>query len=220
MNSLVLRIFIISLVFSLGYGFDFLSRTDNHTQKTEVNSFLPEIEALPNNNLTESNINNWLHDQEPIDWVFEVYLSATEWNWQIRKPGVFCSEVMNCTVNSHRDLLVDFEGFANLTNIPSNTQLNTSYAISQLVPPPPNSEYWLSANELNSADFIIPAHNEMTWNLWCKVNVTNNIPALEYENRPTITFIIPGIIDWFEPELSSVPVSKSLNNRQINRLLK
>lgn len=202
MNSLVLRILIISLVFSMGYGLDFPAREDSHTQKTEVNSILSNTEAFSSNKLTESNINNWLRDQDPVDNVFEVDLSATEWDWQIRKTGVFCSEVMVCKVNTNRDLLVDFNGFANLINSSSNTQINTSYAISQLIPPPPNSAYWIPANDLNLADFIIPAHNEMTWNLWCLVDVTSNITAAEYENRPTITFSVSGVIYWVEPELS------------------
>jgi len=218
MNSLVLRILIISSVLNLGYGFDFPAERDNHTQKTENHSILSKNEALFNNNLTESNINNWFQNQEPIDFSFEVYVSATDWDWRIRKTGVFCSEVMSCSVSTHHDLLVDFEGFANLINIQSNTQINTSYAISQLVPPPPNSESWISANDLNSADFMIQAHEDKTWNLWCKLDVTNNILPLEYENQPIITFIIPGVLDWFEPEVTSVPVSRTLNNRQIKRL--
>lgn len=216
MNSLVLRILIISSVLSLGYGFDFPADKDNHTQKTENHSVLTENEAFINN-LTESNINNWLQNQEPIDFSFEVYVSATEWEWKIRKTGVFCSEVMSCSVSTNHDLLVDFEGFANLTNNDSSIQINTSYAISQLAPPPPNSTSWIMANELNSADFMIQAHEDKTWNLWCKLGVTNNILPYEYENRPTITFTIPGVLDWFEPEISSVPMSKSLNNRQIKR---
>lgn len=219
MNSLVLSILIISSVLSMGYGFNLPSSKDNHTQKTEMHSILPENEASVNN-LTESNINNWLQNQEPTDFSFEVYLSATEWDWRIRKTGVFCSEVMSCSVNTNHDLLVDFEGFANFTNIDSNTQINTSYAISQLIPPPPNSGYWISASDLNAADFIIPAHENKTWNLWCRLDVTNNILPLEYENQPTITFMVPGVIDWFESEITSVPMSKSLNNRTINRFSK
>ncbi len=216
MNSLVLHIFIIYSVFSLGYGFDFVIERQIYTQKTEFNSILLENEALINN-LTESNINNWLQNQEPIDFSFEVYVSATEWEWKIRKTGVFCSEVMSCSVRTNHDLLVDFEGFANLTNTDSSLQINTSYAISHLIPPLPNSTSWITANNLNTADFMIQAHENKTWNLWCKLDVTNNVKPYEYENRPTITFIIPGVIDWFEPEITSNPVSRTLNNKEIRR---
>lgn len=202
MNSLVLSILIISSVFRLGYGLEFPSHNDNHIQKTERLSTLPEIEATVNKDLKELNINDWHQIQEPLDYVFEVSLSATQWDWQIRKIGTFCSEVLICKVKSPHDILVDFNGFTNLINIETHTQINTSYAISQLVPPPPNSTLWIPANNLNSADFIVPRRQEMTWNLWSRLDITNQVSALEFENRPTITFAISGVIDWIEPDLA------------------
>jgi len=139
-----------------------------------------------------------------VDSILEVQLSATEWDWRIRKCGTFACQVLNSRVRSAFDILVDFEGFANLLDANSNIQINTWYAISQTVPPPPNSADWITANSLNFSDFIISAPiNGVNWNLWCKIEVNKDITAGEYSNNPTITFVVQGVERWVDPTLIS-----------------
>jgi len=153
--------------------------------------------------------------QLQIDSILEVQLSATEWDWRIRKCGTFACHVLDARVRSAFDILVDFEGFANFLDPNSDIQINTWYAISQMVPPPPNSTTWISANLLNLADFVIPAPiNGVNWNLWCKIEVTNDIKAGEYSNNPTITFVVQEIEHWVDPTLTSNERTGRINELQ------
>jgi hypothetical protein len=144
---------------------------------------------------------------DSLFYTFEVQLSATEWQWRVRKCGVFAAEVMTCWIRSHYDVLVDFEGFANPGEVnpgsPNGIQIGTWYAISQLAPPPREDDAWIPASELNNADFIIPSPVEgVTWNLWFMIEVTNQNRAAEYQDCATITFSLQGVEDWIEPEIS------------------
>jgi hypothetical protein len=174
------------------------------SQTTGVNSALDKsLEKSINNVITSGPVNLLAPSPSQVDSLIEVQLSATEWDWKIRKVGTFATQVLIGKVSSAYDVLVDFEGFANFTDPNSGIQINTWYAISQTVPPPPNSTDWISANLLNSSDFVIPAPiNGASWNLWCKIEVTQDITASEYSNNPTITFVVQGVERWFDPSLS------------------
>ena len=196
--------------------------TDSTVSVNQLNSQTTGV-STPLTNSQEKSINN-ISLNEPVnpflspiqtDSLLEVQLSATEWDWKIRKMGTFACHVLDATVRSAFDILVDFQGFANFTDPNSNIQINTWYAISQIAPPPPNSADWISANLLNLADFVIPAPiNGANWNLWCKIEVTNDISAGEYSNNPTITFVVQEIEHWVDPTLTSNERAGMINELQ------
>ncbi len=205
MDLLVSRILIFSSVITLGFGNSLpVGLADNNIQRPEANPPFVKILGHP---LSKFGINDSQQKILPVGWLpdnnLEVELSATEWSWRIRKCGVFAGQVLNCQVRSPFDVLVDFEGFANFTDANANVQINTWYAISQASPPPPRSSAWIPAQKLNLFDFTIPAPiRGFSWNLWCMIEVTNEISASEYSNRPTITFNLQGVEEWIEPGLS------------------
>ncbi len=204
LNSPLRQFFILCSVIALGYGTE-LKVTDNQT--TEANSVLPNTEqpiklpsrlTLPVQSLPPEFVKDSIVPLASL----EVELSATDWSWRVRRCGVFAGQVLDCRVRSPHPVLVDFDGFANYKDANSNLQINTWYAISQSAPPPPGSNSWISANMLNFADFIVPASiGGTTWNLWCKIEVTDNIKAGEYFNKPTITFVLKGVEQWIETEI-------------------
>jgi hypothetical protein len=239
MNSLVLGILIISSVLSLGYGTDLTFSLNNlYNQKAEVYPLLEKSEAktisVPIKNDSMLSLSILVKSEEkvisapikndsmlslPLDYLsdslynykWEVYLSATEWQWRVRKPGIFSSKVLNCWVRSSRDVLVDFQYCANPTEIPPNPNGNSEIAVwfaitfvtSQLNPPPRNSYEWKTAQQLNNSDFIITAPvMGKNWYLWSMIEVTNQNRAAEYQNSATITFSLQGVEDWIEPEIS------------------
>jgi hypothetical protein len=204
MNSLVSCIFIISSVITLGLGTDLTVSLNNlNSQRTGVYNTLGKSQEKPLNNIRLNEPIRPLSPGLPVDSILEVQLSATEWVWRVRKCGTFACQVLDSRVRSPYDVMVDFEGFANFTDANSNIQINTWYAISQTVPPPPKSGAWISAKAFNLSDFIIPAPiNGVSWNLWCMIEVTQGIKASEYLNNPTITFVTQGVEEWIEPGLT------------------
>jgi hypothetical protein len=221
MNSLVSGILLISSVLTLGFGTDLtVSMNDINSQRAGVDAALGKSQAKSVNNIR---LNEQINPYQPtfhIDSIFtfgqfEVQLSATEWDWRIRKMGTFAGQVLNCTVRSSHDILVDFSGFANLTDANSGIQINTWYAISQTYPPPPQSGTWISASALNQSDFVIqhPVHG-VSWNLWCMLEVTNNIKASEYHNNPTITFVNQGVETWIDPGFTLDEITDITNQLQ------
>uniref|UniRef100_A0A7C6A932 Uncharacterized protein n=1 Tax=candidate division WOR-3 bacterium TaxID=2052148 RepID=A0A7C6A932_UNCW3 len=206
MNSLVWRIFLIFAITVSGYATD--SQIILNNQNTEKNAVLENsleqvnrnfgLRVMPRPFLPEGKSDSALLSSLAVE------LSATEWNWRVRRTGVFAAQVLDCRVQSPYDVLVDFNGFGNLSVPNSDIQIKTYYAISQSAPPPPRSNTWIPANMLNFADFLIPAPiGNTNWNLWCMIEVTDNIKAGEYWNKPTITFVLSGVSEWIEPELLS-----------------
>ena len=193
---------------NIGLGNELMVTFNNFSShRTGVYSSLAKSQGKSINNVRLNEPVNPLLPQlqvdNIVDSILEVQLSATEWDWRIRKCGTFACQVLNSRVRSAFDILVDFEGFANLLDANSNIQINTWYAISQTVPPPPKSGAWISAKAFNLSDFIIPAPiNGVSWNLWCMIEVTQGIKASEYLNNPTITFVTQGVEEWIEPGLT------------------
>lgn len=204
MNSLAWRIFIVFSIIASGYAID--SQIVLNNQMTEKNSVLENSSEQVNRNFGLRIMREPFLPEGQLDSMFlsplTVELSATEWNWRVRRNGVFATQVLDCRVQSPYDVRVDFNNFGNFNDPNSNTQINTWYAISQTAPPPPKSNSWISADRLNFFDFVIPAPFAGTnWNLWCMIEVTDNINAGEYWNKPTITFVLSGVNEWVEPEL-------------------
>jgi len=206
-NSLFVYGIIISLASSLGYKID--RAVDLNTQKAEAISACENFEEKPNLPLPVQflEFNPMNEPKDTIIYNWELQLSATDWHWRVRKYGVFACQVLSGWIRSDLDVLVDFEGFANLTeldpNSPNGSQIETWYAISQSSPPPKGNDAWITATELNRSDFIIPAPiGGKDWNLWSMIEVTNQTQAGEYQNNPTITFTLQGFKDWIAPEFS------------------
>lgn len=186
-----------------------------NSQRTGVYTHLANSQQKSINNISLNGPVNPFLPPTQIDSLLEVHLSATEWDWKIRKCGTFACHVLDATVRSAFNILVNFDGFANFLDPNSDIQINTWYAISQIAPPPPNSADWISANLLNLADFVIPAPiNGASWNLWCKIEVTNDIKAGEYSNNPTITFVVQEIERWVDPTLISDERTGMINELQ------
>lgn len=201
MDSLVAFLLSILLVFTWSYATDL--DVSSHSRLTEAKPIAKNFSVETKSHFGLKPIMQSIPAEGRLDSAFtllEVSLSATEWSWRIRRSGVFACQVLESRVRAPFDVLVDFEKFANLTNANTNVQINTWYAISQNAPPPPRSNSWIPANKLNASDFIIPAPISGTsWNLWCMVEVTDNVIAVEYQNQPIITFVLQGVTDWVEP---------------------
>ena len=209
MNSLFSGILLISSVITLGLGTDLTVNLNNpNSQRTGEHSTLGKSQEKPLNNIRLNEPINSLSPRLSVDSLLEIQLSATEWDWQIRKYGTFACQVVAGKIRSPYDIMVDFENFDNLAEINSNpgdstAEIGTRYAITQLAPPPENSGLWIPAQKLNNSDYKISAPVEgVDWNLWCMIKVTNGTQAGEYENQPTITFILQGVTDWIETEIN------------------
>ncbi len=88
---------------------------------------------------------------------------GTRWDWQIRKPGTFATDCIEFHIQSNDDVAVAFDGFEDLAPLlhPEAPAIPAFYAYADLpadgsaTDDPPAEADWLSAADLNTADFTL-----------------------------------------------------------------
>jgi hypothetical protein len=132
-------------------------------------------------------------------WI-EYSLSATKWDWVVRKPGIYASKCLTGSITSNVDVLIDFNGFEDL-NCPGvpNPNLETYYAVSVL-PLTLGQVQWLRASNFNNGNLLITANkdNPTPWYLWNKISVNGNASAAQYTDAAFITFVMQNVQPWLD----------------------
>ncbi|MDI6871731.1 MAG: hypothetical protein QME79_10335 [Bacillota bacterium] len=132
-------------------------------------------------------------------WVEEggylrVSLSATRYDWQVRKPGTFAADPVEIGVYSNRKVSVIFSGFADLAAVsPGHTgAIPTFYGFGNTLDEVENTG-WIRAQDLNVRRLETAAAESGTtavWKLWPKLKVSGRERAGEYEDVGCLTFIL------------------------------
>lgn len=131
------------------------------------------------------------------------HLSATQAQWNIRKPGQYKAELIVGSITSNVDILINFSGFEDLTSTNSPTQsVETYYGVSignQSV----QQADWVRASDFNARTLLIE-QNPTTptyWSLCNKVYVKRGNSAFEYSDDAVITFAMQNAGPWIDSEL-------------------
>ena len=138
-----------------------------------------------------------------IDW----HITWNEWNWYVRKPGIYGGNCIQACIASNGDIKIDYEGFDNLQPaIPGNNPIPVWYAHDGDGNPMVNpAALWSTPAELNANDdYLLDAelgdllHDGICWKLYNKIEVVECNSACEYSNEPTITLTLNNQKDWIE----------------------
>lgn len=131
------------------------------------------------------------------------HLSATQAQWNIRKPGQYKAELIVGSITSNVDILINFSGFEDLTSSDRPTQnVETYYGVSignQSV----QQADWVRASDFNARTLLIE-QNPTTptyWSLCNKVYVKRGNSAFEYSDDAVITFTMQNTGPWIDSEL-------------------
>jgi len=145
-----------------------------------------------------------LEGEEP--WV-SYFLSATQWDWKVRKPGNYAGKCLVGKITSNVDVVIHFEGFEDLSSTNSPTQNLETYYSATLFDLTIDQMVWKKASDFNAHDLIIPQSpiDPIYWSLWNKVSVKNNISAGEYSDDAFVTFVILNTKTWTDPEIPTGP---------------
>lgn len=130
-------------------------------------------------------------------------LSATQWNWMVRKPGDYAGKCLVGRITSNVDVVIHFEGFEDLSSTNSPTQNLETYYSATILDLPIDQLQWYRASDFNGHDLIIPQNptDSTYWSLWNKVSVNNNISADEYEDDAFIDFLMQNNDTWTDPKI-------------------
>lgn len=130
-------------------------------------------------------------------------LSATQWDWTVRKPGDYAAKCLVGTIRSNVDVVIHFEGFEDLSSTNSPTQNLETYYSATILDLPIDQLQWHRASDFNGHDLIIPQNptDPTYWSLWNKISVQNNISADEYEDDAFIDFLMQNNDTWTDPKI-------------------
>ena len=133
------------------------------------------------------------------------HVSATQWQWLIRRPGVYAAECIIGSITSSVDILINFSGFEDLCSSDPTTQnVETYYGVSignQNV----EEVEWVGAADFNRHPLLIKQNPVAPtyWNLWNKVSVKQGNSALEYSDDAVITFLMQNTTPWIDPDITT-----------------
>ena len=128
-------------------------------------------------------------------------ITGTRLDWFVRKPGAYAMKGASLTIESNTSVLVDFDGFGNLTNSENpDKSIQTFYGIEQ--PAAPIGQVsWIKASDLNSSDrFLIFSESSpsTTLDLWNLIFVSQSNSSCEYEDDAYITLTVQNLSTWIE----------------------
>ena len=131
------------------------------------------------------------------------HLSATQAQWNIRKPGEYAAQPIIGSITSNVDILINFSGFEDLTSSNSPTQsIETYYGVSIGNQSVQHAD-WVRASDFNARTLLIE-QNPTTptyWSLCNKVYVKRGNSAFEYSDDAVITFAMQNTGPWIDSEL-------------------
>ncbi len=137
-------------------------------------------------------------------------LSATRWDWEVRKPGCYGADCITAVLQSNQHLLVDYHGFTDL--LAESTSVNPIIPIwyyagpEGAVLPPPGDPLWATPAQLNDPaewDTLYDSqqlHDGIQIKLWNMICVEECNSACEYQAHGNISLKLLCQKDWIDPE--------------------
>jgi hypothetical protein len=133
-------------------------------------------------------------------------MSATRWDWRIRKPGKYIMDGLVLAIYSNQDIVLSHQGFGNLlctgdvwkgTAIP---EIAAWYTWEPLQGNLPAESNWKTGAAFNG-DMTVPFNrwtNGWGWegHLFTKLEVDNFAQSCEYERASKITIKVVNQKDW------------------------
>jgi hypothetical protein len=140
-------------------------------------------------------------------WI-EWSMTATRWDWFVRKPGTYAADCISGTIASNQNILVDYHDFGDLIAEDEKAVDDTIevwYAVWPLgTPPAIDDNAWVRSYMLNDPaewDTIYDCealHNGITWKLWNRINVERCNSACEYQDHAYISLILLCQKEWID----------------------
>lgn len=140
--------------------------------------------------------------EEP--WV-EFHLSATQAQWNIRKPGEYAAQAIVGSIISNVDILINFSGFKDLNSSDPPTQNVEAYYGVSIGNQGVEEVDWVRASDFNARALLIKQNPTIPtyWSLWNKVCVKAANSAFEYLDDAVITFGLQNTNPWFDTEIAT-----------------
>jgi hypothetical protein len=151
-----------------------------------------------------ASVAQWIH------WT----LNAQGWEWRVMKPGCYAANCIHFWVASNGDVLIDYEGFADLEAVEPNTHNNFIEAYYSWGDDPVQAEMhgWVRAQDLNASDDYLDEsyyndpfgvgdlHDGIDFKLFSKICVVDCNTACEYHDDATITLVLQQQKPWVDPD--------------------
>jgi hypothetical protein len=140
-------------------------------------------------------------------WI-EWSITGTEWEWQVRKPGIYSADCIEANVKSNCDVNISFSGFDDLEYQGAggvNRWIKIWYSAGLPdMPPPPGDASWVRAPDLNSRTFTLEdsedLHSgELTWKLYNMIEVEPCNSCCNYQDLASIYLTLTVIKPWIDP---------------------
>jgi hypothetical protein len=135
-------------------------------------------------------------------------MSATRWDWRIRKPGKYIMDGLVLEIYSNQDITLKHEGFGNLICTGDlwkgevRPEIAAWYTWEPLQANLPDESHWKTGTAFNG-DMTVPFNrwpNAWGWegHLFTKLEVDNFAQSCEYERTSKITIKVVNQKDWLE----------------------
>lgn len=130
-------------------------------------------------------------------------LSATQWDWTVRRPGDYSAKCLTGEVTGNVNIAIDFSGFGDLSSTDANGQTVEAYYGAFLGDKTVEQVIWSRASDFNGQVIPIPASPEIPifWSLWNKISVTSRASANNYSDDAVITFGMVNLAPWSDPDI-------------------
>ena len=136
-----------------------------------------------------------MRSQEP--WA-SYSLSATQSDWNLRKPGNYAVKSLVGTVMGNVDVLISFAGFEDLSSANLPVQNLAAYYSASLLNLTVGQVVWYGAVDFNGQHLSIPPSptDPVDWTLWNKVSMDSQKSSDEYTDDAVITFHLANTKTW------------------------
>jgi len=143
-------------------------------------------------------------------WI-DFTLTGTRWDWFVRKPGWYAANCITAKVASNGDVMIDYDGFADLLNLANPTMVTPIpiwYSFGGSITEA-QANGWVPAVALNTDDDLLVEnsywretrnvlHEGLTWKLFNRIHVVKCNTACEYEDVASITLVANSQKPWIE----------------------
>jgi len=129
-------------------------------------------------------------------------VTGTRWDWRVLKPGDYAANCMSFTIQSNSAVLIDYEGFGDLTSLtPGGVKqtIDTYYGYGPSIEAAIDNG-WVRSFDLNDSDDIIGdsavLHSGWTTKLFTRIVVDVWNSSGEYEDTATVTLSLINQQPW------------------------
>jgi len=131
------------------------------------------------------------------------FLSASQWQWDVRRPGDYSAKSVSGEVTGNVDIMIEFSGFADLGCSDANGQTIEAYYGAFIGDKTVEQVIWSRASDFNGQLIPIPTSPviPIPWSLWNKISVTSRATANDYSDDAVITFGMINLTTWSDPEI-------------------